>query len=98
MAMKERVLYKGICVGGPMDGQDGVSRFPEGFLLVDPRPDKQRVWVYDYREGTDDNSARLADRSRFIAREGDALDEERAERTANEPRYDVRAFDPEVMG
>ena len=97
MAMAEKYLYEGICVGGPMDGQDGLSRYPEGFILVDPRPGKQRVWVYDYHEGTDDNSAKLSDRSRFIAREGDVLDEERAERTANQPHYDVRAFDPEVM-
>ena len=82
----ERHLYRGTCSGGPMDGQEAVSRYPEGFLLVDPRPDKQCVWVYDYEEDEG-----------FIARESDTLDEERARRTANEPRYDVRAYDPEVM-
>lgn len=88
-------LYRGICVGGPMDSQQGLSRFPKGFILVDAP--NNRIWVYDYKDGPDPNSSRLADRPRFVAREQDELDPERARATANEPRYDVRAFDPEAM-
>lgn len=39
-------MWSGPCLGGPMDAQDGVSRYRSGFLLVD-RPGC-RVWIYDY--------------------------------------------------
>ncbi|MFI7608908.1 hypothetical protein ACIBTV_27860 [Micromonospora sp. NPDC049366] len=40
---------QGACVGGPMDGQQAVSRFPRGFLLVD-KPAGE-CWLYDWRDG-----------------------------------------------
>lgn len=37
---------QGVCVGGPLDGQDALSRFPHGFLLVD-KPAGE-CWLYDW--------------------------------------------------
>jgi len=45
----ENPLYSGVCVGGPLNGQDASSRFPKGFLLCD-RPGK-KAWLYDYLPG-----------------------------------------------
>jgi hypothetical protein len=44
----EKELWVGLCVGGPIDGQEGYSRFPKGFLLCD-RP-SDRLWIYDWSE------------------------------------------------
>ena len=77
-------IWNAPCVGGPMDGQDGVSRFPKGFLVVDRVAGK--CWLYDY-DGTS-----------FVVREADGMDlieDENAEnnryRAAEESEYDVIA-------
>lgn len=78
----EDKLYEGKCVGGPLDGRDGESRFPKGFIYVDvPR---ERVWVYDYVPGMEPT---------FLAREVDNLSRPKAEKAAAESNYDVRAYD-----
>lgn len=42
----DEILYSGIAVGGPMDGQVVESRFPGGILFVD-KP-SNRAWLYDF--------------------------------------------------
>lgn len=81
---KERNVYSGRCHGGPMDGLEGQSRFPKGFVLQHPL--SRRVVVYDrHGEG-------------FIARAPDTLDDAKAEKAAEGDTYDVRAYDAEIMG
>lgn len=76
-------VFKGVCHGGPMDGMEGVSRYPKGFVLMDPAD--SRAWVYDrHGEG-------------YVARAVEPLDSERAKKAANEANYDVRAYDVETM-
>jgi hypothetical protein len=76
-------MYTGVCHGGPMDGMEGQSRFPKGFVLMDEAD--SRAWVYD-RHG-----------EAFIARQVDNLDRERAKKAAEEANYDVRAYDVDMM-
>lgn len=83
--MSQRELHKGTCVGGPMAGMQGMSRFPKGFVLIDAPG--ERVWVYDRDPQT----------STYVAREEDELDEDKAAKAAAEFTYDVRAYDPGVM-
>lgn len=96
----ERVIYTGICVGGPMDGLEGQSRFEKGFVLLDdPRG---FAWVYDYHDGAipgfeATQNASLASSPRFIAREQAILSRDKAAKAAAEDKYDVRAYDSEVM-
>lgn len=78
-------LYEGLCVGGPLDGKSGESRFPRGFVYADPVGG--RVWVYDYHEGIDPIG------NRFAAREVDQLDRHKLSKAADESSYDVRAYD-----
>lgn len=80
----ENPLLVGICHGGPMNGHEGQSRFPKGFVLMDERD--SRAWVYDYEDGA------------FVAREVQPLNRVGAERAAIEDTYDVRAYDRENMG
>lgn len=35
-----------MCQGGPLDGQQAISRFPKGFLLVDKEGNV--CWLYDW--------------------------------------------------
>lgn len=91
MRSEARVVYEGLAVGGPLDGETVQSRYPKGFLLVD-KPNN-RAWVYDYDEGHNKSGDRLADRSRFVAREQYTLDHAKRLRAAEEFDYDVRAFD-----
>lgn len=76
---QNRRVYEGRCDGGPLDGQTGQSRFPDGFLLVD-KPAGQ-CWVYDWT-GTGfrvrDPQPQPVDRTHRL-------------RTADEPRFDVVA-------
>lgn len=44
----ERTLFVGMCRGGPRDGEEAVSRFPKGFLLVD-KPSGV-CWIYDWAQ------------------------------------------------
>lgn len=82
----ENKLYEGSCIGGPLNGTVGQSRFPKGFLLVDKPNNK--VWVYDYQngeftvrhpEGEKLNSDPTATHNRF--------------RAAEERSYDIRAYE-----
>lgn len=41
-------LYKGLAIGGPMEGFDVESRYPGGVLFVSKRHNK--CWLYDYFE------------------------------------------------
>jgi hypothetical protein len=82
--MAPRVLYEGQCVGGPMDGMAGQSRFSKGFVLV--HKEDQEVYVYDAVEDV------------FKARKADALDDQKIAKAAAESKYDVRAYDAETMG
>jgi hypothetical protein len=77
-------VWNGPCVGGPLDAQDGVSRFPLGFLLVD-RPANQ-CWIYDWTDG------------QFVVREAagtelvsDPDGDKNRYRAADEAEYDVIA-------
>lgn len=76
-------VHKGMCHGGPMDGMEGASRYPKGFVLMDAKD--SRAWVYD-RHG-----------DAYVCREVDVLDRERGAKAAEEANYDVRAYDRETM-
>ncbi len=80
---QEHDTHKGVCHGGPMDGMEGHSRYPKGFVLMDAVD--SRAWVYD-RHGDG-----------YVARAVEPLDSERAEKAANEANYDVRAYDVATM-
>lgn len=78
------MLYEGKCHGGPLDGQDAISRHPLGFILVDKRA--QQVWIYDWAGGG------------FFARDRlptplitDPDEADNIRRAAAEPDYDVLA-------
>ncbi|MCG5464240.1 hypothetical protein MED01_002405 [Micromonospora sp. MED01] len=69
-----------------MDGTEAVSRFPQGFLLVD-KP-AGACWIYDWRDG------------QFVARSADPMPMQDGPadqpgdsryRAAAEPHYDVLA-------
>jgi|SRR6187402_2163975 len=49
-------LYRGLAIGGPMDGREVESRFPGGVLFVSKPTNK--AWLYDY----------YAESTRFYAR------------------------------
>ena len=77
-------LYEGICRGGPLDGQPGLSRNPKGFLLVDRQTGK--AWLYTR---TDTSGFHICpDPSGDETRK---LDMDRAVDAAVEPDYDVRS-------
>jgi hypothetical protein len=68
-----------------MDAMAGESRFPDGFVLTDVQ--HGYAWVYDWIE----------DGGFFAARSRDTLDEVKLDKARKEPKYDIRAYDPEVM-
>lgn len=74
-------FLKGTCHGGPLDGQERVSRFPAGFLAAD-KP-AGRAWLYDWNP----------ERGCFDVREpeGRELDGDRAIEAAVGDEYDVVA-------
>lgn len=88
-------LWTGQCLGGPMNGQVGESRFPKGFLLVD-RP-ANRVWIYDFVAGDDVFQVRDESGTELIS---DPDAERNRFRAAEESKYDIRAAEPreEVAG
>lgn len=82
--------YTGLCVGGPLDGENLTSRFPKGALVVD-RP-TERAWIYEWTGAS------------FAVRSPEAMkliDDETADvnywRAAEEFNYDVIAL-PEIDG
>lgn len=42
----EKTLYRGVAVGGPMDGAEVEGRYPGGILFVDKASEK--AWLYDF--------------------------------------------------
>lgn len=78
--METGMSWDGPCVGGPMDGREGQSRYPKGFLLID-RP-AGRCWLYDW------------DGERFVCRSADGAEYDAANglRAGEEFTYDVRAW------
>lgn len=83
--MTEKQLFEGVCVGGPLDGRDGQSRFPRGFVLID-KPG-QRAWIYD-RQGDGECAP-------FYVREADgrSLDDTLRWAAAESSDWDVRVLD-----
>jgi hypothetical protein len=90
-----KVLYTRKCIGGPLNGQEAMSRFPKGFLLVD-KP-TNRVWIYDLVQGEG-----LTDPDTWKCREPEekytdihwyTFDPKRGRQAANEFDYDVVAYD-----
>ncbi len=81
--MQASRLHVGLCRGGPCDGQEVESRFPDGFLAVERQ--KRKVWIYDRNPETGE----------FVARRpiADTLNDELRWRAASEPHYDVRAVE-----
>lgn len=81
----EKILYEGLAVGGPVDGQQLISRCPKGLLMVD-KPNGI-CWIYDWKP--QDPVASV-----FVAREpeGRPLDTKGRLRAADEPDYDVVAL------
>jgi hypothetical protein len=77
---EDKQVYRGRCVGGPLDGAAASCRYPAGFVLAD-KPSGQ-AWIYDRTgEGT------------FAVREQDGrtLDLRRATMAAIGDVYDVIA-------
>ena len=78
------MLFTGRCLGGPLDGEEGQSRFPRGFVLID-KPAGQ-VWIYDWSEPEwGDGVFRVRDPHPM------AVLTEARRRAAEGIRYDVRA-------
>ena len=88
---ESKKLYRGRCAGGPLDGEEGISRFPKGFLVVN-RPAKQ-VAIYDYAEALGVFEVRLDANGNWRLLEIFAG----RVRAAMESTYDVVAYDPEEM-
>ena len=55
----DKLLYEGICFGGPIHGEVAISRFPKGFLLVD-KPANQ-LWIYEWDSASGTFSVRQND-------------------------------------
>jgi hypothetical protein len=75
-------MYKGMCLGGPLDGQEARSRFPKGFLLVD-KPANE-CWIYEWEGGV------------FTVRDSEpmvvqTIGDKNRYRAAEESNYDVLA-------
>jgi hypothetical protein len=79
----ERPTFDYTCLGGPLDGQQMISRFPAGFLLVEKST--SLVWFYD-RSQVDDPSWQMRDGSPFI------WDRVRSHAAAEGNDYDVIAL------
>ncbi|GGM27263.1 hypothetical protein GCM10011608_10020 [Micromonospora sonchi] len=73
-------MFEGACVGGPLDGQQAVSRCPDGLLVADKPAGV--CWLYDWRDG------------RFQVREEEPrqLDTDRAVSAALSDGWDVIAL------
>lgn len=88
-----REIYEGLCISGPMNGQQGQSRHPAGFVLVDVQG--KRAWIYD--AALDNNSEQI-----FVGREELRLDPDKAWAASQSTDWDVRAYDdgkePEEVG
>lgn len=78
-------LYTGTAIGGPMNGEELISRYPKGVLVVDR--EANRCWVY-----------KLTGVTYFLERDDDGSEERtivelKLENTAiNEFDYDVISY------
>jgi hypothetical protein len=77
-------LYTGVCHGGPWNAREAASRYPRGFLLIEP--DTDTGWIYDYRDGA------------FHVRDEQPMDihedgDHNRWRAADEGDFDVRVTD-----
>lgn len=86
MDNEEKPIWNGPCHGGPMNHEDGVSRFPRGFLLVDRV--HNRVWIYDWMD--DGFYVRLENGSVLI---NDPEAPKNRWRAAEEAEFDIRAWE-----
>ena len=84
MTDEDRKIYEGVCHGGPLNGQEMVSRFPKGFLLVD-KP-ASTCWIYEWDEETSSFQVR-SEEPMEVFTEGD----KNRYRAAEESNYDVIA-------
>lgn len=60
----ERPTFNYTCLGGPLDGQQMISRFPAGFLLVE-KP-TGLVWIYDHSLQVENPNWTMRDGSPFV--------------------------------
>lgn len=90
----EKQVYEGLCIGGPMGGQRGESRYAAGFVLID-RPGR-RVWLYDRRSGSVEGQPPSADDFRVREAEGRELDDDARWAAGESGEWDVRALDGSV--
>ena len=72
-----------------MDGRDGVSRFPRGFLLVDRA--SQTAWIYDWLPGDESFLVRVSYGEPLVEDRGSVKNRYRA---AEESEFDVIAWEP----
>lgn len=77
----DKTLYEGLCFGGPMNGEVGISRFPKGFLLVNKAANE--CWIYEW----DANSKSFTVRNEQPM----PVDFDGRIRAASESEYDVLA-------
>jgi hypothetical protein len=91
-----KTLYRGPAHGVPLNSRKMESRFPRGFILVDPTT--ERVWVYRFRETDDEIGMPAADvevhYGEFTTEDGEAgrlYDRVKHGNAAAGPEFDVRA-------
>ena len=77
----EKMIYQGVCSGGPLNGTFGESRYSKGFLLVD-KPNRW-VWIYQWNPELEFFQIRNPD--------GAEMDDAGRWRAAQEDTYDVIA-------
>lgn len=86
-------MWSGPCLGGPLDTREGISRFPQGFLLVDR--EASRVWIYDLI-GFSESPTGRAFQVRMQAGElliSDPGAPKNRYRAADEAEFDIRTVD-----
>lgn len=76
----------GTCTGGPLDGQEAVSRKPKGFILVNR--ELGRIWIYDWTEPAGEFVCRYPEGAPEVA---DPEAPKNRYRAAAEDEYDVLA-------
>jgi hypothetical protein len=73
----EKVLYRHVCQGGPLDGREVISRFVDGFLLVDKPNDVVLIYKHDIYADTwiPDGTWQTLDRAKaWEAADGNSYD------------------------
>lgn len=90
-ADEDKPVWSGPCVGGPMNNQEGASRFPSGFLLVD-RPNN-KVWIYDWVPSLSQFLVRAETGAELV---NDPEAPKNRVRAAEEAEFDIRAYDEEA--